>query len=274
MPQDGYFYPPTLLTGVAPASTAATVEIFGPVLASMTFRTPDEAIALANNTRYGLAASVWSENISTVLHVAERLKAGVVWINSTNLFDAAAPFGGYRESGYGREGGAAGLQEYLADRDPEARIAEIEGHGRSRRRGPLRASRRRRSAMRSTARRSSSSAAGRRARTAATAIWFATERSGSSARPGSATARTSATRSRRPRKASAWSGHVGPPARADPLLPGREPRRAGRRNSPHASTCRPATASGRRAARSKPPSGASSFMRPGQTSTTRASRRR
>ena len=115
LPEGGFFYPPTLLTGVAPASTAATVEIFGPVLASMTFRTPAEAIALANNTRYGLAASIWSENISTVLHVAEKLKAGVVWINSTNLFDAAAPFGGYRESGYGREGGAAGLQEYLSD---------------------------------------------------------------------------------------------------------------------------------------------------------------
>ena len=119
LPQRGYFYPPSLLTGVAPASTAATVEIFGPVLASMTFRTPDEAIALANNTRYGLAASVWSENISTVLHVAEWLKAGVIWVNSTNLFDAAAPFGGCRESGYGREGGAAGLQEYLADTSPK-----------------------------------------------------------------------------------------------------------------------------------------------------------
>ena len=121
LPEDGFFYPPSLLTGVAPASTAATVEIFGPVLASMTFRTPDEAIALANNSRYGLAASIWSENISTALHVAEKLKAGVVWINSTNLFDAAAPFGGYRESGYGREGGAAGLQEYLADVSLDAR---------------------------------------------------------------------------------------------------------------------------------------------------------
>ena len=115
LPEEGYFYPPSLLTGVAPASTAATVEIFGPVLASMTFRTPEEAIALANNTRYGLAASIWSENVSTVLHVAGKLKAGVVWVNSTNLFDAAAPFGGYRESGYGREGGAAGLAEYLAE---------------------------------------------------------------------------------------------------------------------------------------------------------------
>ena len=119
LPPGGYFFPPSLLTGVAPASTAASVEIFGPVLASMTFRTPDEAIALANNTRYGLAASIWSENISTALHVAERVKAGVVWLNSTNLFDAAAPFGGCRESGYGREGGAAGLQEYLADASPK-----------------------------------------------------------------------------------------------------------------------------------------------------------
>ncbi|TPW26996.1 aldehyde dehydrogenase family protein [Pararhizobium mangrovi] len=113
LPETGTFYPPSLLTNVAPASTAASVEIFGPVLASTTFRTPAEAIALANDTRYGLAASLWSENVSTVLHVAERVEAGVVWINATNLFDAAAPFGGYRESGYGREGGAAGMAEYL-----------------------------------------------------------------------------------------------------------------------------------------------------------------
>ena len=88
-------------------------EIFGPVLVSMTFRTPDEAVALANNTRYGLAASVWSENINVTLDAAARVKAGVVWVNSTNLFDAAAGFGGYRESGFGREGGREGLYEYL-----------------------------------------------------------------------------------------------------------------------------------------------------------------
>src|SRR5688572_3941321 len=112
-PQDGWFYPPTLFTNVAPASTIAQEEIFGPVLASMTFRTPEEAVALANNTPYGLAASVWTENINLALDVAPKLKAGVVWINATNLFDAAAGFGGYRESGFGREGGREGMWEYL-----------------------------------------------------------------------------------------------------------------------------------------------------------------
>jgi aldehyde dehydrogenase (NAD+) len=113
LPQKGLFYPPTLLTEVEPASTVATEEIFGPVLVSMTFRTPDEAIALANNTRYGLAASVWSESIGLAMETASRLQAGVVWINSTNLFDAASGFGGYRESGFGREGGREGMWEYL-----------------------------------------------------------------------------------------------------------------------------------------------------------------
>ncbi|GAC1506486.1 MAG: aldehyde dehydrogenase family protein [Chloroflexota bacterium] len=112
-PEEGYFYPPTLFTNVAPAATVAQVEIFGPVLVSMTFRTPSEAVALANNTRYGLAASVWSENINLALDVARQIKAGTVWINSTNLFDAASGFGGYRESGFGREGGKEGLYEYL-----------------------------------------------------------------------------------------------------------------------------------------------------------------
>jgi aldehyde dehydrogenase (NAD+) len=112
-PTDGYFYPPTLLTNVSPASTVAQTEIFGPVLVSMTFRTPAEAVELANNTRYGLAASVWSENINLALDVASKIKAGTVWINSTNLFDAASGFGGYRESGYGREGGKEGLYEYV-----------------------------------------------------------------------------------------------------------------------------------------------------------------
>jgi aldehyde dehydrogenase (NAD+) len=115
-PTDGCFYPPTLLTNVSPASTLAQTEIFGPVLVSMTFRTPAEAVALANNTRYGLAASVWSENINLALDVASKIKAGSVWINSTNLFDAAAGFGGYRESGYGREGGKEGLWEYVRPR--------------------------------------------------------------------------------------------------------------------------------------------------------------
>ncbi len=113
MPDKGLFYPPTLVTGLAPASILAQEEIFGPVLISMTFRTPEEALALANNSRYGLAASVWSESINVTLDAAARVKAGVVWINSTNLFDAAAGFGGYRESGFGREGGREGLYEYL-----------------------------------------------------------------------------------------------------------------------------------------------------------------
>ncbi len=112
-PTDGYFYPPTLFTAVSPAATIAQEEIFGPVLVSMTFRTPAEAVALANNTRYGLAASVWSEDINLALDVARQIKAGVVWINSTNQFDAAAGFGGYRESGFGREGGREGLFEYV-----------------------------------------------------------------------------------------------------------------------------------------------------------------
>jgi len=113
MPKNGLFLKPTLLTDVHPSSTVAQQEIFGPVLASMTFRTPAEAVELANNTPYGLAACVWSENINVALDVAAQVKAGVVWINSTNLFDAACGFGGYRESGYGREGGKEGMYEYL-----------------------------------------------------------------------------------------------------------------------------------------------------------------
>jgi aldehyde dehydrogenase (NAD+) len=113
MPSRGLYFPPTLLTNVRPTSVVAQQEIFGPVLAAMTFRTPSEAVELANNTTYGLAACVWSESINVSLHVASQIKAGVVWVNSTNLFDASCGFGGYRESGYGREGGREGLQEYL-----------------------------------------------------------------------------------------------------------------------------------------------------------------
>ena len=112
-PTEGCFYPPTLFTGVDPASTIAQVEIFGPVLVQMTFRTPEESVALANNTPYGLAASVWTENINLALDIAPKIKAGVVWINATNMFDASAGFGGYRESGFGREGGREGMWEYL-----------------------------------------------------------------------------------------------------------------------------------------------------------------
>ena len=113
VPREGWFYPPTLCTGVSPSSTIVQEEIFGPVVVAMSFRTPDEAVELANNTRYGLAASVWSQDIDLALDVASRVKAGTVWINCTNLFDAASGFGGYRESGYGREGGREGLFEYL-----------------------------------------------------------------------------------------------------------------------------------------------------------------
>jgi aldehyde dehydrogenase (NAD+) len=112
-PTEGWFYPPTLLTDVEPASTVARVEIFGPVVALMTFRTPDESVELANDTRYGLAASLWTENINLALDIAPRVQAGTVWINCTNMFDAASGFGGYRESGYGREGGLEGLWEYV-----------------------------------------------------------------------------------------------------------------------------------------------------------------
>ncbi|HEY3285815.1 MAG TPA: aldehyde dehydrogenase family protein [Gemmatimonadaceae bacterium] len=116
VPTSGSFYPPTLCTDVFPSSTIAQVEIFGPVLVAMTFRTPEEAVALANNTPYGLAASVWTENINLALDIAPKIKAGVVWVNATNLFDAAAGFGGYRESGFGREGGREGMWEYMRRR--------------------------------------------------------------------------------------------------------------------------------------------------------------
>jgi aldehyde dehydrogenase (NAD+) len=113
LPARGFFYPPTLLSNVHPTSIVAQDEIFGPVLATMTFRTPREAVELANNTVYGLASCVWSENINVAVHVAAQLKAGVVWVNCANLFDASCGFGGYRESGFGREGGREGLLEYL-----------------------------------------------------------------------------------------------------------------------------------------------------------------
>ena len=113
LPARGLYYRPTLFTNVHPTSVVAQTEIFGPVLAAMTFRTPAEAVELANNTAYGLAASVWSESVNVALQVASQIKAGVVWVNSTNLFDAACGFGGYRESGFGREGGREGMREYL-----------------------------------------------------------------------------------------------------------------------------------------------------------------
>ena len=128
LPKDGLFYPPTLFTDVTPAATIAQVEIFGPVVVLMTFRTPAESVEIANNTRYGLAASVWSENLNTALDIAPQLKAGTVWVNCTNMFDAASGFGGYRESGYGREGGREGLWEYVKRQGgKEAKRQEV-GH--------------------------------------------------------------------------------------------------------------------------------------------------
>jgi aldehyde dehydrogenase (NAD+) len=112
-PRDGWFYPPTLCTDVTPASAIVQEEVFGPVVVLMTFRTPEEAVELANNTRYGLAASIWTESINLALDIAPKVKAGTVWINCTNVFDAASGFGGCRESGFGREGGLEGLWEYV-----------------------------------------------------------------------------------------------------------------------------------------------------------------
>jgi len=112
MPEGGCFYPPTLLTSVHPAASVARVEIFGPVLVAMTFRTPSEAVALANNSEYGLAVSIWSETLSLALDIAPKLACGVVWVNGTNMFDASVGFGGYKESGFGREGGREGLGSY------------------------------------------------------------------------------------------------------------------------------------------------------------------
>ncbi|WP_299139050.1 aldehyde dehydrogenase family protein [uncultured Tateyamaria sp.] len=112
LPETGCYYPPTLITGLNTADTLMQEEIFGPVLVSTTFRTPSEAVELANNTRYGLAATLWTENVNLALDIAPKLAAGVVWVNATNLFDAAAGFGGVRESGFGREGGWEGLMAY------------------------------------------------------------------------------------------------------------------------------------------------------------------
>lgn len=113
IPQDGFWFAPTIFTGVSTSSRIAREEIFGPVLSILTFRTPAEAIAKANNTPYGLSAGIWSSTGSRILAVADRLRAGVVWANTFNRFDPASPFGGYKESGYGREGGRHGLGAYL-----------------------------------------------------------------------------------------------------------------------------------------------------------------
>lgn len=126
LPDNGCYYPPTLITGLHSSDPLMQEEIFGPVLVSTTFRTPGEAVALANNTRYGLAATVWSENINLALDIAPKLAAGVVWINATNLFDAAAGFGGVRESGFGREGGWEGLTAYTKARGTARALKPVE----------------------------------------------------------------------------------------------------------------------------------------------------
>ena len=113
IPKNGFWYAPTIITGVSPANTVAREEIFGPVLSVMTFRTPAEAVAKANNSQYGLSAGVWTEKGSRILKMADQLNAGVVWANTFNQFDPASPFGGFKESGYGREGGRHGLLSYL-----------------------------------------------------------------------------------------------------------------------------------------------------------------
>jgi aldehyde dehydrogenase (NAD+) len=113
LPDRGFWFPPTVFTGVSQAHRIAREEIFGPVLSVLTFRTPDEAVEKANNTPYGLSAGVWTEKGSRILWMAQRLRAGVVWANTFNKFDPASPFGGYKESGYGREGGRHGLGGYL-----------------------------------------------------------------------------------------------------------------------------------------------------------------
>jgi acyl-CoA reductase-like NAD-dependent aldehyde dehydrogenase len=113
LPEKGYWFAPTVFTNVAQSYRIAQEEIFGPVLSILTFRTPDEAVEKANNTPYGLSAGVWTEKGSRILWMAERLRAGVVWANTYNRFDPASPFGGYKESGFGREGGRHGLEPYL-----------------------------------------------------------------------------------------------------------------------------------------------------------------
>ena len=126
LPGEGCFYPPTLIEGLTPADRLMQEEIFGPVLVSCTFRTPAEAVELANNTRYGLAASVWSENVNLALDIAPKLTCGVVWVNGTNMFDAAAGFGGVRESGFGREGGWEGLSAYTKPRTKPKALTQVE----------------------------------------------------------------------------------------------------------------------------------------------------
>ncbi|RVX46812.1 aldehyde dehydrogenase (NAD+) [Nonomuraea polychroma] len=125
LPERGFWFPPTIFTGVAQSHTIARDEIFGPVLSVLTFRTPAEAVEKANNTPYGLSAGIWTEKGSRILWMADKLRAGVVWANTFNKFDPASPFGGYKESGYGREGGLLGLEAYLDVRASAARLGGL-----------------------------------------------------------------------------------------------------------------------------------------------------
>ena len=209
----------------------AREEIFGPVLVAMTFRTPDEAVALANNTRYGLAASVWSENINRALEVAAQIKAGVVWINSTNLFDAGAGFGGYRESGFGREGGREGMAEYLKPRACRERRAAAPATPRTRapRRGRRRPRRRHR-----PHRRRCTSAASRRGRTRGYS-YSVLDAEGPLARPGGAgQPQGHPQRGRGCEQGDRLGRRDRAQPRAGALLRRREPRRRAPPNSPSA----------------------------------------
>jgi acyl-CoA reductase-like NAD-dependent aldehyde dehydrogenase len=116
IPAKGYWFAPTVFTNVTQSHRIAREEIFGPVLSTLTFRTPSEAVEKANNTPFGLSAGVWTEKGSRILSIANQLKAGVVWANTFNRFDPASPFGGFKESGYGREGGRQGMLAYLRSR--------------------------------------------------------------------------------------------------------------------------------------------------------------
>jgi aldehyde dehydrogenase (NAD+) len=113
LPSHGFWFPPTVFTGVSQAHRIAREEIFGPVLSVLTFRTPDEAVEKANNTVYGLSAGIWTDKGSRILEMVQRMRAGVIWANTFNRFDPTSPFGGYKESGFGREGGMPGLHAYV-----------------------------------------------------------------------------------------------------------------------------------------------------------------
>ena len=240
LPDHGFWFPPTLFTGVTQAHRIAREEIFGPVLSVLTFRTPKEAVEKANNTPYGLSAGVWTDKGSRILWMASRLRAGVVWSNTFNRFDPASPFGGYKESGYGREGGRHGLEGYLRVRRPHRRPQDLQalhrrglpalGVGpllrRQRRQGEVLGQRRH--ASRKDARDAVKAAAGRlraagpagRRTTAgrwSTASPRCSRTGASSSRPSCAPPRASLPRRRAPTstpRSTAWSGTPAGPTRS------------------------------------------------------------